>query len=118
MAHPRPTEQALVTHRRAYRGISPTFPVAFHPSPVDPDVYYLANKGSTQEPQEIGHLLRFVVAPTGETTKASFLDLSDRVVLDNEAGIIGFTLHPDFASNGHFFVTYTAAPGDPFTMEP
>jgi uncharacterized repeat protein (TIGR03806 family) len=35
-----------------------------------------------------------------------YLDISDRVVAQNEAGLIGFAFHPDYVVNGHVFVHY------------
>ncbi len=40
------------------------------------------------------------------TTKSTFLDLSDRVFISEEGGIIGLAFHPGFANNRHVFVTY------------
>jgi glucose/arabinose dehydrogenase len=42
--------------------------------------------------------------------KSLFLDIRDRVNdSGNEEGLLGLAFHPDFTSNGHFFVDYTAA---------
>jgi len=42
--------------------------------------------------------------------KSLFLDIRDRVDdSGNEEGLLGLAFHPDFASNGYFFVDYTAA---------
>jgi glucose/arabinose dehydrogenase len=44
-----------------------------------------------------------------------FLDIDERVSsgqLDNEQGLLGLAFHPDFASNGRFFVYYTAEDDD------
>jgi hypothetical protein len=35
-----------------------------------------------------------------------FIDLTDLVHYDNEFGLQGFTFHPNFATNGRFFVSY------------
>jgi hypothetical protein len=35
-----------------------------------------------------------------------FLDITDEVHLDNEFGLMGLAFHPDFATNGRFFVSY------------
>jgi glucose/arabinose dehydrogenase len=41
-----------------------------------------------------------------------FLDLSDRVdSTSNEQGLLGLAFHPDFPSNGFFYVNYTHDPG-------
>jgi glucose/arabinose dehydrogenase len=42
-----------------------------------------------------------------------FLDLRDRVGISaNEQGLLGLAFHPDYASNGRFFVNYTDHNGD------
>jgi len=42
-----------------------------------------------------------------------FLDIRDRVFdTGNEQGLLGLALHPDFASNGSFYVNYTRGNGD------
>ena len=45
--------------------------------------------------------------PTADE-KPIFLDIQDRVDdRDNEEGLLGLVFHPDFNSNGYFFVNYT-----------
>ena len=42
-----------------------------------------------------------------------FLDLQDRVFdLTNEQGLLGLAFHPEFATNGAFYVNYTRGTGD------
>lgn len=36
-----------------------------------------------------------------------FIDLSDRVTIGNELGFLGMVFHPNYPSNGRFFVYYT-----------
>ena len=44
-----------------------------------------------------------------EPTASVFLDIQDTAHLgDNEEGLLGLAFHPDFASNGYFYVYYTA----------
>jgi len=55
---------------------------------------------------------RIKVFPNQEQAQASdvtvFLDISDRVnAQPNEAGLLSVAFHPDYASNGRFFVNYT-----------
>ncbi|HZW10792.1 MAG TPA: PQQ-dependent sugar dehydrogenase [Phycisphaerales bacterium] len=45
---------------------------------------------------------------TGEVLPTPFIDLSSRVSQSgNERGLLGLAFHPDFASNGLFYVNYT-----------
>ncbi|MGQ4556179.1 PQQ-dependent sugar dehydrogenase [Halobellus sp. GM3] len=39
-----------------------------------------------------------------------FLDLSDRIVLGGERGLLGAAAHPNFAENGRLFVRYSSPP--------
>jgi hypothetical protein len=52
------------------------------------------------------------VVANGQTLVPAFLDLST-VVDDtgNEQGLLGLAFHPDYASNGFFYVNYTYDPG-------
>ena len=44
----------------------------------------------------------------GNTTEVkTFLDITDRVTSGGETGLLGLAFHPDFASNGYFYVDYT-----------
>lgn len=36
----------------------------------------------------------------------TFLDISSRVISNNERGLLGLAFHPNFPSNGYFFVNY------------
>jgi glucose/arabinose dehydrogenase len=57
----------------------------------------------------------FIVQQTGEimildgsqVLAEPFLDLSDVVICCGERGLLGLAFHPDYASNGEFFVNYT-----------
>ena len=46
----------------------------------------------------------------GSSTPTVFLDLSGTVLSGGERGLLGLTFHPDYASNGRFFVNYTRRP--------
>lgn len=59
-----------------------------------------------------------IVAVDENGTVADFLDLTDRVGANGiEQGLLGLALHPDFASNGRFFVYYTAPDNDSHLVE-
>ncbi|MGH9464810.1 MAG: PQQ-dependent sugar dehydrogenase, partial [Thermoanaerobaculia bacterium] len=53
-----------------------------------------------------------VLAADGSLRPEPFLDLSDRVSCCGERGLLGLAFHPDFESNGLFFVNYTDPQGD------
>ena len=76
--------------------------------------------------------LSFVTAPAGGTKlfaveqqgvirivgqTAAFLDIRDRVHYSGEQGLLGMAFHPSYASNGRFFVYYTASDGNNYVKE-
>lgn len=56
-----------------------------------------------------------IIAEDGELLAEPFLDLTDRMVAlmadFDERGLLGLAFHPDYETNGRFFVFYTAPPG-------
>jgi glucose/arabinose dehydrogenase len=42
------------------------------------------------------------------STKKEFLNITDRVTNGGEMGLLGLAFHPNYESNGYFFVNYTA----------
>ena len=51
-----------------------------------------------------------VVQP-GSTTPMDFMNITGRIVSGGERGLLGLAFHPQFASNGYFFVNYTRTGG-------
>ncbi len=47
----------------------------------------------------------------------AFLDIHDRVSGANEQGLLGMAFHPDYATNGLFYVSYTDNSGDSRIVE-
>jgi len=41
---------------------------------------------------------------------APFLDITDRVLMEGERGLLGLAFHPSYATNGLFYVFYTSKP--------
>ncbi|HHY50505.1 MAG TPA: PQQ-dependent sugar dehydrogenase [Alphaproteobacteria bacterium] len=54
---------------------------------------------------------RIRVIANGAASETPFLDVSDRISFGGERGLLGLAFHPDYASNGRFFVYYTASDG-------
>jgi len=53
-----------------------------------------------------------VIGPDGETLDTPFLDIQDRVnSASSEQGLLGLVFHPDYESNGYFYVNYTGEGG-------
>ncbi len=56
----------------------------------------------------------------GATTPTDFINLSSKITIPgstgDERGLLGLTFHPQFATNGRFFVNYTAAAGGANTV--
>ncbi len=53
------------------------------------------------------------IVDNGSLAATPFLDITDRVgSTASEQGLLGLAFHPDYASNGYFFVNYTDLNGD------
>jgi glucose/arabinose dehydrogenase len=62
----------------------------------------------------------FVVEQTGRIRiigGGTFLDLSASVSSGSERGLLGLAFHPDYATNGRFYVNYTNTAGDTRLVE-
>lgn len=60
---------------------------------------------------------RIRVIRGGALTAAPFLDISARIASGGERGLLGLAFHPQFSSNGRFFVNYTDRSGDTHVSE-
>jgi len=52
-----------------------------------------------------------------EVLPTHFLDIQDRVSCCGERGLLGLAFHPDYASNGYFYVNYTDEEGGDTRVE-
>ncbi len=55
---------------------------------------------------------KILIFDGSSTLSAPFLDITSLVSCCNERGLLGLAFHPDFASNGFFYVNYTDDNGD------
>ncbi|WP_432411469.1 PQQ-dependent sugar dehydrogenase [Rasiella sp. SM2506] len=53
-----------------------------------------------------------ILTPDGTTNTTPFLDISSRVSCCGERGLLGLAFHPDYATNGFFYINYTDTGGD------
>ncbi len=60
---------------------------------------------------------RIQIVEGGVVLPEPFLDYTDRVSCCGERGLLGLAFHPDYASNGRFFVNYTNRDGDTEVVE-
>jgi glucose/arabinose dehydrogenase len=54
-------------------------------------------------------LIRVFPNDSTVTTAATFLNISSRIVSGGERGLLGLAFHPNYATNGYFYVNYTQA---------
>lgn len=57
--------------------------------------------------ERVGRIRVFPNDENVSTTKL-FLDITDRITSGGETGLLGLAFHPDYATNGYFYVNYTA----------
>ncbi len=80
-----------------------TAPVAMLMAPGDSSHWYVV--------QQTGQVVRFVNA-FGASSVSTFIDIDDgRLAYGGEMGLLGMAFHPDFASNGYVYLSYTSNVG-------
>jgi glucose/arabinose dehydrogenase len=60
---------------------------------------------------------RVIVLDADGDGRQTYLDIDERIDSGGERGLLGLAFHPDFASNGRFFVNYTDLSGDTVVSE-
>lgn len=53
-----------------------------------------------------------ILLPDGSVNATPFIDLSGKISNGSERGLLGLAFHPNYASNGYFFVNYTDPSGN------
>lgn len=104
LAPPRPVEQIDLSLQHVHTGLVFAQPVGLLQAPNDSSRWFVLEKA--------GRLIVFDDT-LGTTSKSVFLDIRDRVDSSfGESGLLGMAFHPEFASNGFVFVSYTSS-GNP-----
>lgn len=76
-----------------------TSPIGAAGAPGDPRLFVIQQTGQ-------------IVIVSGGKRGATFLDIAARMSCCGERGLLGLAFHPDYATNGRFFVRYTTPTGD------
>ncbi|MSP54540.1 MAG: hypothetical protein EXR69_02885 [Myxococcales bacterium] len=100
LALERPASSASVVFTEAWPGLRFEAPLAMRQLPAEDAWWYVVEQGGAVE--------RFDSSdPAG--TLGTVLDIGDLLATPggNEAGLLGMDFHPDFANNGHMYVSYT-----------
>lgn len=76
-----------------------SLPVALTAPAGDPRLFVVEQTGRIQ------------ILIDGKRSETPFLDLTGNVSSGNEQGLLGLAFHPDYATNGRFFIDYTDRDG-------
>ena len=88
---------ATYTLETAFAGVSFTAPIAFATPPGETNRLFVVERAG-----------RIKVIPNlNSPTATTFLDISSRVVTAGEEALSGLAFHPNYASNGYFYVFYS-----------
>lgn len=53
-----------------------------------------------------------IILEDGNLLSTPFLDISGQITTQGERGLLGLAFHPEYSSNGYFFINYTDLSGD------
>ncbi|MCU7613415.1 PQQ-dependent sugar dehydrogenase [Chryseobacterium sp. GMJ5] len=53
-----------------------------------------------------------IIQPNGTINTADFLNISSKITFNGERGLLGLAFHPQYATNGYFFVYYNNTAGN------
>lgn len=53
-----------------------------------------------------------IIQPNGSVNSANFLDISSKITYGGERGLLGLAFHPQYSTNGYFFVYYNDTSGN------
>lgn len=87
-----PPAAATITTEQVASGF--TQPTSIVAAPGDDRLYIMEQTGTIKR-----------VTP-GQTDTQLFMDISNKVTVEGEMGLLGLAFHPDYAQNGYIFVNY------------
>jgi len=94
-------------------------------------LYVTSDPGDVSRLFVVEHFGTVRIVQNGAVLPQPFLDVRANIVAGGLRGLLGFALHPDFASNGYFYINatrksdgaslitrYTVSPSDPNVADP
>ncbi len=90
--------------------VVPAFPNLFFDSPTD--IQHAGDGSNRLFVCEKKGVIRVFQNRANAQSSSVFLDLSDRVVASSELGLLGLAFHPDYSTNGYFYVNYNIRRSD------
>ena len=79
---------------------------------IDKPVFLTAPRGDKRRVFIVTQTGKILILADGVVANRPFLDISSRTRASGERGLLGLAFHPDYASNGRFFVDYTDTGGN------
>ncbi len=53
-----------------------------------------------------------IIQPDGTINSTNFLNISSKILFNGERGLLGLAFHPQYSTNGYFFVYYNNTAGN------
>jgi len=97
--------RSFLLHASAQAYITDPFPNLSFNSPVG--LYHPNDTTNRICVVEQGGVIRIFPNDSTVSTTRTFLDISDSIISGGEMGLLGLAFHPNYASNGYFYVDYT-----------
>src|SRR6266850_7955286 len=92
--------QVQLSVERVFPALSFSAPVAMLQAPTDPTRWFVV--------EQAGVVRVFPNLPAvAASDVAMFVDITDRVEMNGEAGLLGMAFHPQFSTNGRVFLFYS-----------
>ena len=90
-------QTATYRTENAFPGVSFNQPLAIVSAPGEADRVFIVEKPGR---------IQVITGLNSTPLKREFFDLSARVLVDSEQGLLGLAFHPEFATNRYFYVFY------------
>lgn len=103
LAPARPPAAGAAKLERVFPNITLSAPMVIAQAPGDSSKWYVAQRNGT--------VVSFPVSAPNDANKTTVLTLPNPVNTSGEGGLLGMAFHPNFAQNGHIYLSYTTTGG-------